>query len=359
MECLNIDFIGPYPDQGYVLNIVDTFTRWVELYAVPHATADEACKCLLIHFGRYGSPTVIRSDKGPHFANSLIEKFLKATGIEHNLTLAYSSQENSIVERNNKEINRHLRALTFDTNTINDYQLLLPFVQRIMNSSYNERTKLSPADLLFGRSLDLSGGIFNSIRPQTPNTDTQSQSMDKMITMQSKLIDISKRILEDSDKEHNSQNSASVTEFPNNSFVLVAQRTFPETRLHTLWRGPMKVIDQQKGEYTLLDLTTNKEKQYHSTQIKKFLFDPMRTNPSDVSRKDYLEFFIESILQHRGDPKRLSTIEFKIKWLGYDETYNSWEPWANVRELGILHEYLIVNNMRKIIPKKFKENYQD
>ena len=32
MECLNIDFIGPFPDQGYVLVIVDTFTRWVELY---------------------------------------------------------------------------------------------------------------------------------------------------------------------------------------------------------------------------------------------------------------------------------------------------------------------------------------
>ena len=32
MECLNIDFIGPYPDKGYVLNKVDTFTRWVELY---------------------------------------------------------------------------------------------------------------------------------------------------------------------------------------------------------------------------------------------------------------------------------------------------------------------------------------
>ena len=31
MECLNIDFIGPYPDKGYVFVIIDTFTRWVEL----------------------------------------------------------------------------------------------------------------------------------------------------------------------------------------------------------------------------------------------------------------------------------------------------------------------------------------
>jgi transposase InsO family protein len=113
------------------MNIIDTFTRWVELYAVPNATAE----CLLIHFGRFGSPTVIRSDKGPHFANTLIEQFLKATRTLQNLTLAYSSQENAIVKRNNKEINRHLRALTFDTNSVNDYQQLLPFVY-IENSKF-------------------------------------------------------------------------------------------------------------------------------------------------------------------------------------------------------------------------------
>ena len=118
IECLNIAFLGPYPDKGYVLNIVDTFTRWVKLYAVPEATAEQACKCLLINFGRFGSPTIIRSEKCPHFANSQIEKFLRATGILQNFTLAYSSQENAIVERNNKEINGHLRALIFHTNTI-------------------------------------------------------------------------------------------------------------------------------------------------------------------------------------------------------------------------------------------------
>jgi hypothetical protein len=69
----------------------------------------------------------------------LIEQFLKATGTLQNLTLAYSSQESAIVERNNKEINRPLRALTFDTSTVNDYQQLLPFVQRILNSSYKQK----------------------------------------------------------------------------------------------------------------------------------------------------------------------------------------------------------------------------
>jgi hypothetical protein len=68
----------------------------------------------------------------------------------------------------------------------------------------------------------------------------------------------------------------------------------------------------------LPDLKTNKEKRYHSTHMKPFLFDPFRTNPTDGSREDHLEFFIETILQHIGDIKRLSTLQFKVKWLGYD-----------------------------------------
>jgi len=50
MECLNIDFIGPYPDKGYVFVVIDTFTRWVELWYTVDATAKSAADCLLQHF---------------------------------------------------------------------------------------------------------------------------------------------------------------------------------------------------------------------------------------------------------------------------------------------------------------------
>jgi hypothetical protein len=161
---------------------------------IPEATAEYAAKCLQQHFGRYGSPTYIRSDKGSHFANSVIDKFLTATSTLHNLTLQYSSQENAIAERNNKEINGHLRALTFDKSTVDYNQLSLPFVQRIPYSSYNSRTKISPADLLFGNAIDLSGGIFNSIKQQETNNLRLTQSSSKKLNIQSNLIKIAKSI---------------------------------------------------------------------------------------------------------------------------------------------------------------------
>ena len=105
---------------------------------------------------------MIRSDRGSHFANDLIKDFLDLCRTPHNLTLAYSKQENAIVERVNKEVNRHLRGLVFDKQTLEGCAKSIPFVQRIINSSGNRRTKVAPAHLLFGNNLDLNRGILTS-----------------------------------------------------------------------------------------------------------------------------------------------------------------------------------------------------
>jgi hypothetical protein len=44
MECLNIDDVGRYPDKSYVFIIIDTFTKWVELFHSPEATGKSAAK---------------------------------------------------------------------------------------------------------------------------------------------------------------------------------------------------------------------------------------------------------------------------------------------------------------------------
>jgi hypothetical protein len=54
-----------------------------------------------------------------------------------------------------------------------------------------------------------------------------------------------------------------------------------------LWRGTTKVIESIEGQHTLLDSTTLKEKEYHSTQSKEFVFNPARVAPFEVARKDY------------------------------------------------------------------------
>jgi hypothetical protein len=50
----------------------------------------------------------------------VIKEFIRLVGTQHILSLAYLKEKNAIVELANKEVNRHLRALTFDRNTIDD-----------------------------------------------------------------------------------------------------------------------------------------------------------------------------------------------------------------------------------------------
>jgi hypothetical protein len=49
--------------------IADTFTQWIVLGWVAEATAKTAALLLLQHFGRFGAPTQIRSDRGSYLAN--------------------------------------------------------------------------------------------------------------------------------------------------------------------------------------------------------------------------------------------------------------------------------------------------
>ena len=114
-------------DKGYILVIIEAFSRWTEMFWCKDATAESAAESLLTHCGRFGSPNMTRSDRGSHF----IKEFLDLTGTPHNLTLSYSSQENAIVERVNKEVNRHLKGLVFDTPSLVHYAKCIPFVQRI------------------------------------------------------------------------------------------------------------------------------------------------------------------------------------------------------------------------------------
>ena len=62
------------------------------------------------------------TDKVHQNVQNFLREFLLLIGVKHCLTLAYSKEENAILERYNKEINRHLRALTYDNSSLIDYK---------------------------------------------------------------------------------------------------------------------------------------------------------------------------------------------------------------------------------------------
>ena len=347
---LNMDFIGPYTTGEYVHVIIDTAARWTELTLCKDATASSAALALLNHLGRYGVPQHIRSDRGPHFANAVIKEFMALTGTQLKHTLSYSSKENAIVERANKEVNRHLRTMIFEEPDVHSLPKMLPFVMRIMNTTRNAVTGIAPSELMYGKMIDLDEGIILP-RSERPQFESLSEASSEMIRIQDDLWNKSRELGLASDKIYLATQNEEITNFTIDSYVLASYVVQPPTRLHTKWSGPFKVLGSENLEYRLLDLVTSKEKLIHVTTLKEFIFDPFTTEPKDIARRDFLEYFVEAIIAHRGSTSRKSEFQFYVKWLNYSPEHSTWEPWANLRLVDKLHDYRRENKIDRLIPR--------
>ena len=116
----------------------------------------------------------------------------------------------------------------------------------------------------------------------------------------------------------------------------------------------MRVIKGLNSRYTLLDLISGKEKDYHVSDMKPFVFDSALVDPLDIARRNQMKFFIEKISDHRGTLSHLKSLQFFVSWMEYDESYDCWELFANLRDSDHLHSYLREKNLTQLIPSKFR-----
>ena len=237
MKRINVDSLGPFKEDEdgycYVLAIIDTFTRFVQLHKLKDVSAKPTAEILLQHVSTFGCPRQILTDNGSQFANNIIiSELLTLLGTEHQTSIAYSHQENAIVERVHRETLRHLRALLFDRYLEDKWSTCLPLVQRILNSKEHESTGISPVKLLFGDNIDLDENIFV---PEEREADTSSSSKSRtkrqisdlstyvndLVERQDKLNKLARTHLEKRDsQQHTSKFTHPATEYAAGTYVL-------------------------------------------------------------------------------------------------------------------------------------------
>jgi transposase InsO family protein len=137
----------------YIIVIIDTFTRYVELFPKQEVSAIAAADALWRHTCRFTAPLEIVTDFGSQFMNQLLTHFNAETGIKHHTTIPYSKEENGIVERANKEVNGHIRNILFDKRHFKNWSRgLLCMTKRVLNTSVKQPLGVSPNTLLFGHA---------------------------------------------------------------------------------------------------------------------------------------------------------------------------------------------------------------
>ena len=359
---LNIDTIGPVEKDKdgnvYILVIIDTFTRWIELYPTKTVAAEECVEKLLQHFGRFGTPTELLTDNGTQFVNKTVIEIMRLLQVQHTRTLAYSKQENAIVERANKEVLRHLRALVYDSKVIENWGTYLPLVQRIINSTKHESTNASPAQLLFGNAINLDRGMLITPTPVNGEDIKLSKWAADMLSTQQRLMQHAHTTQLIKDQRHMLKARPVVDIFEKDSYVLIEYhdglKKGPPSKLLTNLKGPYKVLGNQGAHYTVRNLRTNKDETYHATALRPFYYDILTTDPRDVAIRDNQEFVVESIVEHRGDKRRKSEMEFKIRWQGYNPEADTWGTWKDLRLVPKLHDYLREHNMASLVPSNLE-----
>jgi hypothetical protein len=78
-------------------------------------------------------------------------------------------------------------------------------------------------------------------------------------------------------------------------------------------------------------------------------------DPTRVAARVNEEYVVQEILEHKGNKKYKTSLEFKVRWTGYGPEHDTWEPWRNVRLVDKLHAYLYKHGMKSLIPNDCKE----
>lgn len=339
---LAMDFIGPLPvdenGNAFLLVIVDTFTRWVELFALSSATAESTAECILQIIGRYGLPEEILSDNGPQFTAKMIQTMMTVMDINHIFSTPYHHQGNGHVERCNQEVMRHLRNIVFDEGVYNDWSRYIPRVQYILNCNPHAATGFSPMQLLFGKSITVNRAAPNRFVIPDESGRTVDYYQQKCARIEEMLQAARDQQSRTESRQLNSQTKP-IDEFLVNEWVLVTFPTGPATKLHPRRQGPFKIVEKHHRTYTVENIVTKTRYRVDVERISRFKIDDDSLELVErLLARDLQEYIVEGIVDHRKHPEY--GWQFLVKWKGYGETQNTWEPISHLKNNVLFKQYV-------------------
>ena len=99
--------------------------------------------------------------------------------------------------------------------------------------------------------------------------------------------------------------------------------SFRSTKLASKLLGPYVVIQQLANDISCRHMHSNTEHVLHSSRVSPFIGSDVSARK--VSLLDSEEYVVESITAHHGSWKRLSSMEFLVKWSGYPHDESTWK----------------------------------
>ena len=252
-----------------ILCIIDAFSGWPVLKAVPDLTALTTAKVFFREIvAVFGVPTHIMTDKGPAFMGQFFRELASLLGIKHRSSSAGAKRSNGMAERLIQTVSQTLKYYCDNDRCIDDS---LPLCEMSLRSTVHSRLNISSYEILFGRKMRLAVPGEPIKKPVMPPNQLQYYEwLKEELKALHEGVRLNKLEIKEEDKaQYDKKNSVAPPQWTVGDRVLVEDRRIkPHSESVLTHRpfnlGPFFVSEIVKGKddigqaYRLVDCNTGK-----------------------------------------------------------------------------------------------------
>ncbi|GAA5972542.1 hypothetical protein JCM11641_001892 [Rhodosporidiobolus odoratus] len=350
-----LDFAGPIPlseGKDMMLTMTDRLTGYTRI--LPCRSKDGAREIAeLVYRGwfcLFGLPQRLVSDRDKLFTSKFWRTLHKRVGLHLQMSTSFHPETDGRSERTNKTVVQILRQ--YVSRQQQDWVSHLSSVEFSVNAAVNDSTGKSPFELVLGFTPSLAP---NSPSPSSPVPAVESVLERRQLILQEardSLAAAKVRQAEQANRKRGEDPS-----FFEGDLVMVDsadRRSRYKTRggdvraskLFPRWDGPYEILRAFVDTSTFelqLPPADRAHPVFHSSKLKPYrandpaLFPsrtPPRPDPIDVDGE--AEYMIEKVVDERLFRHKR---EYMVKWEGYPDEDNSWEPREALEDTVALQEW--------------------
>ena len=296
----------------------------------------------------FGLPLKIITNRDPHFTSHFGKALKEKLGIQQNLSSAFHPQTDGISERKNQWVEQYLHLVT--SAQPEDWMHWLPLASAVHNNRKNATTGLSPNQIILGYEPTL-------LPSETPPSSNEAVQERVKLLMQRRAQAVD-AINQTAGK---SQTIPSQFKCGNQVWLEATNLKFPhqKTKLLPKRYGPFTITKEISPVAYQIKLppSWNIHNVFHASLLSPYhettAHGPNFSRPPPDLIKGEEEYEVERIISHRRHG-RSRTLQYLIKWKGYPESDNTWEPHDQVHAPELLKTYHRQNPLQGIKGRSIK-----
>ena len=316
-----------------ILTITDTFSK-ASIFIPCNETinAEQTAKLYTTYvLPHYGLPHRIISDRDPRFTSVFSRELCRTLGISQNISTAYHPQTDGQSERTNQCLEQYLRIF-IDYHQQN-WASLLPLAQYTLHAWPNATTKKAPFELILGHIPK----VHQSARPfKSPSVESRLQQLKQARKEAKEAL----------------QKATNLTLPTHFKPYQIGDKVWLEGHNLTTTHPSSKLAPRRYGPFPITHVVSRTSYQlklppqwkihdvFHATLLTPYKETALNGKSYQEPAPDLIdgqpEWEVESILRVR---RRRNQLQYLIRWKGFLEAHDSWEPAKNVHADKLVQEF--------------------